>query len=245
MNRTILRSVSVAVAGFVLAATALAQTDHVHALHVNGVPGGLPVFCAAPTAVAVSDGAWSSAGTWSTGRVPGAADKVAIPAGRAVSYDVVSDAVLPCVEVKGRLAFDPTVNTRMKVVNLTVMDEGVARSRDDGAADWRRRQGRDRHRRRAIRLRRSTRDRSATASRRSAASPCTARPKRRPSSGWARKPWPASRRWCWRRRRPAGRRATESSFPIPGNCATASAAAGSSRRTRRSKSPRSRDRGSR
>ena len=126
--------------------TALAQTDHVHALRVNGVPGGLPVFCAGPTVVAVSDGAWSSSTTWSTGRVPGAAEKVAIPAGRAVSYDVVSDAMLPCVEVKGRLAFDPTVNTRMKVVNLTVMDEGVLEVGTTAQPIARRRQGRDCHR---------------------------------------------------------------------------------------------------
>jgi hypothetical protein len=125
VNRTILRSVTVAAGVLALATTASAQTDHVHALRVNGVPGGLPVFCASPTVVAVGDGAWSSTSTWSTGRIPGAADRVAIPAGRAVSYDVVSDAVLPCVEVTGRLAFDPAVNTRMKVVNLTVMDQGA------------------------------------------------------------------------------------------------------------------------
>ena len=124
MNRTILRFVLVT-AGVWLPLTALGQTEHVHAMRVNGVPGGLPIFCAAPTTVAVTDGAWSSAATWSSGRAPGAADKVAIPAGRSVSYDAVSDAVLPCVEVKGRLAFAPTVNTRMTVVNLTVMDDGV------------------------------------------------------------------------------------------------------------------------
>ena len=146
VNRTILRSVAFAIAAVALPVAALAQTDHVHALQVNGVPNGLPVFCAGPTVVAISDGAWSSPATWSTGRAPGAAEKVAIPAGRAVSYDVVSDALLPCVEVKGRLAFDPTVNTRMKVVNLTVLDEGALEVGTTTRPIARRREGRDRHR---------------------------------------------------------------------------------------------------
>ena len=64
VNRTILRSVAFAgaaiAAGLALPVPALAQSDHVHALRVNGVPGGLPVFCAGATVVAVSDGAWSS-----------------------------------------------------------------------------------------------------------------------------------------------------------------------------------------
>ncbi len=118
-------ALGVAAFGAVMAAGPAAAQDHAHALHVNGVPNGLPVFCASPTAVAVRDGAWSDAQTWSTGRVPGGGDKIAIAAGRSVVYDVVSDAALPCVEIKGRLAFKPDVNTRMKVVNLTVMDGGT------------------------------------------------------------------------------------------------------------------------
>lgn len=120
---------------YVLAATVLlaaaasgtvAQAqDHVHTLQVNGVGGGLPVFCATPTVSAARDGAWSNGATWSTGQVPKTGDKVAVGPGRTVTYDVVSDGVLPCVEVRGTLSFKPDANTRLRVVNLTVMDGGT------------------------------------------------------------------------------------------------------------------------
>ena len=48
-----------------------------------------------------------------------------IPAGRQVIYDVASAATVPCVEVRGTLTFDTQRNTRLKVVTLMVMDEGV------------------------------------------------------------------------------------------------------------------------
>lgn len=102
-----------------------AAQDHVHTLQVNGVGGGLPVFCATPTVTAVRDGAWSAGHTWSTGQPPREGDRVAVGAGRTVTYDTVSDAVLPCVEVRGRLGFKRDVNTRLRVVNLSVMEGGT------------------------------------------------------------------------------------------------------------------------
>ena len=92
---------------------------------VNAVGGGIPNFCSVPTATAVADGAWSAAATWSTGAVPSDGAKVVIPAGRQVIYDAASAATVPCVEVRGTLTFDTQRNTRLKVVTLVVMEEGL------------------------------------------------------------------------------------------------------------------------
>lgn len=107
------------------AVAATAQTAHDHAMAVNGVPGGLPMFCANPTVTSVASGAWSSPTTWSTRRVPGTNDKVLIANGHAITYDVASDAKLQCIELRGRLSFRTDANTRMKIVNLMVMEGGT------------------------------------------------------------------------------------------------------------------------
>src|SRR5215470_11496374 len=60
--------------------TAFAQ-DHNHTPAVSGVPQGVPYFCENPTVTSIAGGAWSDAKTWSTGRTPGANDKVKIAAG--------------------------------------------------------------------------------------------------------------------------------------------------------------------
>jgi hypothetical protein len=104
---------------------AWAQPAHEHAFPVNAVGGGLPYFCSAPTVTAVSDGRWSEPATWSARTVPDQHAKVLIPAGRSIIYDVQSAATLQCVEVHGRLAFEADRSTRMKVVTLVVMQEGV------------------------------------------------------------------------------------------------------------------------
>lgn len=105
--------------------TAAGAQEHAHVLQVHGVPNGLPAFCAAPTASASRDGAWSDAATWSNGRVPGAGDKVAIGPDRSVVYDVESAAVISCVEIRGRLSFKPDVNTRLTVIDLSVLLGGT------------------------------------------------------------------------------------------------------------------------
>ena len=92
---------------------------------VNAVGGGVPYFCASPTATAVADGVWSSPATWSSRAVPAAGAKVIIPAGRQVTYDVASGDTVQCVDVRGRLAFDTERNTRLKVVTVVVMEAGV------------------------------------------------------------------------------------------------------------------------
>ena len=64
---------------------ARAQNAHDHTPAVSGVPQGVPLFCAAPTATSVTSGPWSSAKTWSGGHVPGPFDKVRINAGHDVT----------------------------------------------------------------------------------------------------------------------------------------------------------------
>ena len=101
-----------------------AQGAHDHTPAVSGLPQGVPYFCASPSVTSAASGLWSDPKTWSTGKVPGANDKVKISAGHEVTYNVVSDAKLECVEVDGHLRFDTTSNTKVKVGNLTVMEPG-------------------------------------------------------------------------------------------------------------------------
>ena len=117
---------SVLSAGFVASnrlAANVAQ-DHPHTPAVSGMPQGIPLLCANPTVTSVRAGAWSNPGTWSTGRVPAADDRVAVDAGHAVIYDVASDAAIDCIEVRGRLAFKTGVSTRLKVVTIMVLANG-------------------------------------------------------------------------------------------------------------------------
>ena len=125
--RDIVKRVGVilAVLAFVAPLAAFAQTAHDHVLPVNAVAGGLPYFCEEPTAVAVTSGRWSNPATWSTNAVPGRDAKVLIASGREITYDVESDATLRCIELHGRLTFGTDVNTRMKIVHLVVMADGV------------------------------------------------------------------------------------------------------------------------
>jgi hypothetical protein len=102
-----------------------AQDIHDHTPAISGVPQGIPYFCASPTVVSIADGLWSNSKTWSTGKTPGTNDKVRITAGHNVILDIVNDASLDCIEVDGALRFAANANTRLKVANLTVMDEGT------------------------------------------------------------------------------------------------------------------------
>jgi G8 domain len=107
------------------ATSAAAQARHDHTPALTGVPRGLPYFCASATVTSVTSGAWSNPATWSTRTVPGTHDKVKIGSGHHIMYDVVSDVSLDCVELDGWLSFRTDANTRMKVGDLTVMEEGV------------------------------------------------------------------------------------------------------------------------
>jgi hypothetical protein len=107
-----------------LFAVALTAQDHNHPRMVHGVPGGVPDFCAGPTAVSAGDGAWSNPDTWAAKKVPGTDARVAITAGHNVVYDVASDAKIGCIEVRGHLSFSTESNTRLKTNNLMVEEGG-------------------------------------------------------------------------------------------------------------------------
>jgi PKD repeat protein len=86
----------------------------------------IPNFGANPNIVSAASGAWSSASTWSSGRVPGAGDVVSIAANTTVTYDVVSTAAINTVVIQagGHLIFRTDVNTELTVVNLLVLQGG-------------------------------------------------------------------------------------------------------------------------
>lgn len=123
-SRLVVRATFLVVAFAVTLSRAEAQEHH-HTASASGLPHGVPIFCAEPTVKSLANGAWSSPSTWSTGRVPGADDAVLIETGTSVTYDVSSDVSLRCVRVNGRLAFDPSANTRIKVGTVLVMEGAV------------------------------------------------------------------------------------------------------------------------
>lgn len=104
-------------------ATAFAQ-DHTHLPPASGVAHGIPRICADANVTSVASGSWSSATTWSTGKVPASGDKVLVKGGTRVSYDVVSDAPVGCIDVEGVLAFRTDSNTRMTAGTITVLEAG-------------------------------------------------------------------------------------------------------------------------
>lgn len=67
------------------------------------------------TIVAVQDGPWSTAETWSTGAAPTAGDRVLIHNTVAVTYDEMSDAPLDWLRVDGTLSFQHDASTQLRV----------------------------------------------------------------------------------------------------------------------------------
>ena len=91
--------------------------------HATTLPESIPDFSLDATRPAVrsaQSGAWSNPATWVGGQVPTSGDVVRIAAGHFVTIDDTS-AVAYTVAIDGKLAFSPSVNTRLKVTNLQVM----------------------------------------------------------------------------------------------------------------------------
>ena len=116
--------VGLVVASSLAMPTAGEQSTHDHTPAVSGGPSGVPHFCAQPSISSIASGAWSDGKTWSAGRIPVARDRVKVASGHRVTYDVASDAALDCLAIDGDVRFDTTVNTRVRLGNLTVMEQG-------------------------------------------------------------------------------------------------------------------------
>ena len=125
ITRTVV-ALCIAISGlFCAAQPAVAQDSPTHTAPLSGVPQGVPYFCANPSMTSATSGVWSDPETWSPQRVPGVDEKVRIEAGHDVVYDAASDVRLDCIEVNGRFTFSTDASTRMRIVNLTVMDDGI------------------------------------------------------------------------------------------------------------------------
>lgn len=77
---------------------------------------------------AISNGAWNTAATWSTGVVPGSSKNVIIPQGLSVTYNRnsgIASVPMRSVLVQGTLSFSTTVNTGFVVDTLVVDSTGV------------------------------------------------------------------------------------------------------------------------
>ncbi|MGE3956608.1 MAG: G8 domain-containing protein [Vicinamibacterales bacterium] len=85
----------------------------------------VPNFAAQPTIRSTQSGAWSNSATWNLGRVPTAADIVAITGGTTVTVDGTSAvAGVIGVEATGLLRFRPDVNTKLTVGTLQLFPQG-------------------------------------------------------------------------------------------------------------------------
>jgi hypothetical protein len=87
------------------------------------LPENIPDFSqdtSRPAAESVQSGNWSSASTWTGGQIPTGNHVVRILPGHTVTINDTSASAYTIV-VDGKLAFAPTVNTRVNVTNLEVM----------------------------------------------------------------------------------------------------------------------------
>ncbi len=77
------------------------------------------------THTAARSGSWSDPRTWADGRVPSPGARALIPAGIVVTVDEVLTRRLDTLRVDGTLAFDPNVDTELRVDTLIVSGSGT------------------------------------------------------------------------------------------------------------------------
>jgi hypothetical protein len=121
MRRTV---IGIGAVALVASVGPLSAQDHSHLGPASGVPHGIPRICADATVTSAASGPWSSPSTWSTRQVPGAGAAVRIAPNTRVTYDVVSDMTIRCVDVEGELVFRTHADTRLKVGTMTVLESG-------------------------------------------------------------------------------------------------------------------------
>lgn len=111
-------------ASVVFASPGLTVTDSTIVTHHDTIPR----FCGPlrATVNSVKGGAWNDPTVWSTGSVPGSGARVAIQSGHSVSYAVVNNTALDCVEVRdgGVLSFATGSNTKLVVGSIIVLEDG-------------------------------------------------------------------------------------------------------------------------
>ena len=74
-----------------------------HTFGVGGMPHGVPLLCAEPSAVSETDGGSSDPGTWSTQQIPSTNNRIRISASHSVTYDVhaeVRGSVLEIIDIQ-------------------------------------------------------------------------------------------------------------------------------------------------
>lgn len=87
----------------------------------------VPRFCNPPDVTATSSGLWSDDSIWSTDNAPTAGARVLVPSGVSVTYDLLSDLEIACIEVGdgAELRWATAASTRLRVSDLQVLPGGA------------------------------------------------------------------------------------------------------------------------
>src|SRR5690606_17229229 len=77
------------------------------------------------TARVVASGDWSAAETWADGRLPEAGDRILIPDGFEIRYDLPASPAFYTLRIDGALNFATDASTAMLVDTVVVSDSGL------------------------------------------------------------------------------------------------------------------------